>query len=101
MFLEGTFVAALIAAYKRAGKKGKMTPQHEVMYHDALDNIRGPRAPEMFMKLSVTYAKMGYPTQSKNLKMRAEYLSAPDEVKKQRGDAYERGMAQALREFRA
>lgn len=84
MMIEIGFIALLLAALKKAGKQGAMTPEREEMFHEAMANIRGPKAPELFLKLADGFAKYGFPLHANILRERAKYLSVSPEKKAER-----------------
>jgi len=77
--VETAFAGAIFLAWKRASKRGVMTDERKKIYDEALANIRGPRAPEMFRKLADAFEKEGFGPQAKALRARADYLDVPPE----------------------
>jgi hypothetical protein len=96
VIIEAGFIALLIGAYKKASKRGVMTPERETMFYEALENIRGADAPRMFRKLAEGFQSHGFPVHAKLLRTRAKYLDVPPEVKAQR-DAL---IAQAMKSIK-
>jgi hypothetical protein len=92
MIIEAGFVTLLVMAYRKGSKRGVLTPEREEMYLEALATIRGPNAPTLFRKLALGFEKEGLPLQAKMLRLRADYLDAPESVKEQRRSIRERAM---------
>jgi hypothetical protein len=93
MVIEAGFAWLVFQSWRKAVKQGGLTPERETMYLEAMDGIRGENAPELFRKLAEGFEKYGCPVQAKNLRTRADYLGASEDVKQQRKDIIRRAMA--------
>lgn len=84
MLVEVGFGALLVKALWSRRQNGKLTPERETAYLEALEACRGPDGAKILRKTADVYAKHGLPVQAKMLRARADYIDAPYEVKQKR-----------------
>jgi hypothetical protein len=89
MIIEVGLVGLLIAAWKKAGQRGKITEEREQIYLSALSHLTDPLK---LNELADSFDKEGLAIQAKMLRKRAEYRDAKPEIKKARRQAYDDGM---------
>jgi hypothetical protein len=92
MFVEAGFILSIILALRR-GKSGKLTPERETAYLEAMQNCRGPSAPKVLRTTADVFQKYGCALQATMLRRRADFLDAPESVQKQRRELIKRAMA--------
>jgi len=93
MMLETAFVLLTGLAIRKNWQRDKLTKEEELMFHEALANLRGPSAVEGFRKLAEGLRKFNKPTYAAILDRRADYLDAPEADKKTREAIFQRAMA--------
>jgi hypothetical protein len=101
---EIAFAGAILAAWKKSSKRGKLTPEREKIFVEALENIKvdrassdpdvasGKRAKEMFHKLADAYQKQGLTIQANILRKRGDLLGASQEDKDKRRALYDKAI---------
>jgi hypothetical protein len=97
MLVEAGFAALLVKALWSRRQNGKLTPERETAYLEALEACRGPEGAKVLRKTAEIYSKYGLPLQAKMLKARADYIDAPFEKKQERAAIIEK----ARRSFNA
>lgn len=92
MLVEIGFFGLLALAAKKALQKGKIDPESETIFHEALANLHGPAAPEHFRTLAKQYDKDGWHLHARILRARADYLDASPAEKAERTAIIARAM---------
>jgi hypothetical protein len=90
MLVELGFGALLAKALWTRRQNGKLTPERETAYLEALEACRGPEGAKILRKTADIYARHGLPVQAKMLRARADYIDAPFEVKQERAAIIEK-----------
>ena len=87
----GLAAAAGVVAHKRAKKKRKkgMSPDQEKIYSAALQNLKDPAK---LIELADKYADQGFKHEAEMLRKRAKLRQLPPDVKKQRKEAFRKGL---------
>lgn len=89
MLVEGTVVALALAAWYRSGKRGKLTPERESIYLQALEHLTDTTK---LRTMADEYEKVGLPLKAKMLRKRADLRDLPKEKKVAYHEAYLKGM---------
>lgn len=90
MLLEAALAAVLIKAWHAAGKKGKLTPEREEIYVNALEHLEDPGK---LRKLAVVFDSQGLYIYAAMLRRRADLRDLPEETRKARRESFDKGMA--------
>jgi hypothetical protein len=90
MMLEVMVGALVLAAWKKAGTKGVLTPERERVYKSALQNLTDPDA---LKKLADEYDKQGLGIEGEMLRKRAALRGQSEVQKRARRESFDKGMA--------
>jgi hypothetical protein len=89
MLVEGTVVLLLLTAWRKAGKKGKITKEREEVYTNALEHLTDP---DKLRALADSFEEEGLTIHAAMLRKRADLRGLPEEKKKARKAVYDKAL---------
>jgi hypothetical protein len=92
MMMEAVLLGLGVLVWKKLGQGHEWTAEHEEMYQNALEHLKGEAGVAKLREIANACEKNGHHAKAFALRKRAELRSAPAAVKVQRHEAYLKGM---------
>jgi hypothetical protein len=92
MMMEAVLLGLGVLVWKKLGQGHEWTAEHEEMYQNALEHLKGEAGVAKLREIANACEKNGHHAKAFALRKRADLRSAPAVVKAQRHEAYLKGM---------
>jgi hypothetical protein len=92
MLIEATLLGLAVLTWKKLGKKEEWNEKREEMYQSALEHLTGPAGVAKLREIASECEKHGFHAKAHALRKRADLRNTDVKVKKQRHEAYLKGM---------
>jgi hypothetical protein len=93
MLIEATLLGLAVLSWKKLGKTAEWTPEHEEMYQNALEHLKGAAGVRRLREIAAECDKQGHHVKASTLRKRADLRDADEKVKAARRQALEKGLS--------
>jgi hypothetical protein len=92
MLIEVTLLGLAVLVWKKLGQGHEWTPEHEEMYQNALEHLKGEAGVAKLREIADVCEKNGHHVKAFALRARANLRATPANVKKERHAVYVKAM---------